>query len=389
MTSRQLIHWQTLHERRGRSALGSPVVVAIVAGFAIGIWVAQRHSAGGAVLGSHAWLAAAFASFAFAALRVPFLLYWRHDAAFLAQMPIEGGPLYDAALWRCIRAALGTTAALVIGAIPLVDDGDLFARHLAFAGAIGAAAGLVIPAVATYGASVVAASQGHHKAAVVRAAQQVAPPPPPTSILGALPGFAATMIVSLLATESPFLVGKYPSIDPIIGLGGLVAGGVVAIAIARARAPHFMAKVLRDVSALDRQRLATLEIRPPTKIESLVASLLGGAGLPYRKDAVMMRRRFPMAYALGAIVFLVLVIVGFAAPADPWPWLGATLAGACLYGAVLASRLKKKPIEIARLSASLPIEPGAIARAKTAWVAVWLVIFVAAPGIFALVRVVR
>jgi len=52
-------------------------------------------------------------------MRVPFHLYWRADAALLAQLPIEGGPLFDAALARCILAALATTTVAVIGAVPL------------------------------------------------------------------------------------------------------------------------------------------------------------------------------------------------------------------------------------------------------------------------------
>ena len=38
-------------------------------------------------------------------MRVPFHIYWRQDASLLAQLPIEGKPLFDAALLRCVRAA--------------------------------------------------------------------------------------------------------------------------------------------------------------------------------------------------------------------------------------------------------------------------------------------
>ena len=99
-----------------------------------------------------------------------------------------------------------------------------------------------------------------------------------------------------------------------------------------------------------------------------------------------MRRRYPMAYALGALAFLVLVIVGLARPADPVPWLVAVLAGAAMYGATLAVRLRRPPIEIPRLAATLPIAPAALARAKLAWVVAWATVFVAIPLVFAAAR---
>jgi hypothetical protein len=147
-----------------------------------------------------------------------------------------------------------------------------------------------------------------------------------------------------------------------------------------------MAKVLRDVSALDRQRLATLEIKPPTAIERAIAALLGEAALPYGKDARLMRRRFPIAYALGALVFAVLIVVGLARPDDATPWLTVAIGGAAAYGVALAGRLRQPPIELARLSATLPLGAPARTRARLAWLLGWWVIFVAAPAAFAALR---
>jgi hypothetical protein len=149
-----------------------------------------------------------------------------------------------------------------------------------------------------------------------------------------------------------------------------------------------MGTILRDVSALDRQRLATLEIRPPTAIERLVASMLGEAALPYRKDARLMRRRYPMAFALGALIFIVLVILGLARPADPTPWLIAVLAGGGMYAVALTGRLFRPPIELPRLAATLPITRAAMTRAKVAWIVAWATVFVVVPLLFAAVRLV-
>jgi hypothetical protein len=85
-------------------------------------------------------------------------------------------------------------------------------------------------------------------------------------------------------------------------------------------------------------------------------------------------------------VFVVLVIVGIAQPDDPTPWLTVAVGGAAIYGLVLATRLGRPPIELARLSATLPLTPTARARAKLAWLLGWWSIFVAAPAVFAALR---
>ena len=403
MTSRQLIAWAALHERRARTGgvLGSALVVTLLAGGALAGWVAWRGTAGvGAA--SHAWLAGALVAFALAFMRVPFHLYWRADAALLAQLPIEGGPLLDAALWRCVRAAASTTFAVALGAVPLarVPGGslELACRHVAVAGALGIAAALLLPAVAVWAATLVAASQGDRVAALRVAAgidatrrttgtdAATRPPTPSTAALGAFPGFASTLVLVGVLLETAWLTGGTPAAPAPIVLGLIAAVSVLAITLTRATAPRLMGTILRDVSALDRQRLAALEINPPTAIERRIARLLGEGALPYTKDAQLMRRRYPMAFALGALIFLVLAIVGLAQPTDPMPWLTATLVGAAAYGLALAGRLHHPPIELAKLSAMLPISPAAIARAKRAWVLAWWSIFVVVPGVFAVVR---
>jgi hypothetical protein len=93
-----------------------------------------------------------------------------------------------------------------------------------------------------------------------------------------------------------------------------------------------------------------------------------------------------MAFARGGLAFVVLVIVGLARPDDPTPWLTVAIGGAAIYGLVLETRLRKAPIELARLSATLPLTNTARARARLAWLLGWWSIFVAAPAVFAAVR---
>ena len=208
----------------------------------------------------------------------------------------------------------------------------------------------------------------------------------PSAVLGALPGFASTIVIVFVIIAAPWLYGRDSALEAPAVLGGLVGASALALVWMRAAAPRVMGTILRDVSALDRQRLATLEIRPPTALESAIARMIGQAGLPYRKDARLMRRRYPMAFALGALAFLVLVIVGLARPSDPTPWLVVVLAGMAMYAIALAGRLTRPPIELPRLTATLPISAAAISRAKLVWVVGWAIVYILVPLAFAAAR---
>ncbi|HEX3761573.1 MAG TPA: hypothetical protein VHW23_22905 [Kofleriaceae bacterium] len=394
MNSRALIRWSELHARRARSV---PALVGPLMGAgALAAWVAWRSSAG-VIAASHGWLAGAMLAYAVAFMRVPFHIYWRADAALLAQLPIEGRPLFDAALVRCLRAALATTVAVVIGSAPLLalpGGAELVVRHAALALALGAAAGLLLPGV-TVGAATLVVHGGERLLQAATAlggaparggtAAPSGVPASASATLGALPGFAATFVFGAVPLVTPWLYGEPPRAPALTVLGAIAAASVVAAVAARAGA-GIMGRILRDVSALDRQRLATLEIRPPTPIEQVIARLIGGARLAYEKDARLMRRRFPMAFALGGLVFVVLALVGLVRPSDPLPWLAAVIGGAASYGLVLAGRLRRPPIDLARLSATLPLPPRAWRRAKLAWLLGWWGVFVVAPAVFAALR---
>jgi hypothetical protein len=370
MTPSQLMRWSALAETRARSTLS--LIAPFAFGGALAAWVAWRSSISFAT-GSHAWTALTVLSFAVAFMRVPFHLYWRPDASLLAQLPIDGKALLAPALSRCVRAAFAQTLAVCIGAAPLFAyDVPLALHHLALAGALGAATALFMPSVALFGATVVALSPDR---------TQTAP------MLGALPGFAGTAVIIAVFLVASWLTGGEPAAPPPIIFAILLAGSALAFIATLSSAPRYMGQILRDVSALDRQRLATLDIKPPTGIESAVANMLGEGALPYRKDARLMRRRYPMAYALGSLAFIVLVVVGISQPDDPLPYLIATIGGGVAYALALRSRVWSPPIELARLSASLPIAPQAIARAKHAWILAWLTIFIAAPAVFTLLRI--
>lgn len=392
MTTRQLLRWMRIHERRQRRF--SSLLLGMLAGVPLAAFVYWRSSPGAA---STAWIVAATVAFAFAFLRVPFHLYWRSDAALLAQLPIGGGPLFDAALLRCVRAALATFLACVIAAVPLLlfdaatvreatrqisatpIAGEVpaltpvmfFLHHVAVAGVLALAAGLLIPGVVVWAASLLVGESVSDRTSA-------------GTILGAIPGAAGAFIFVGEILTSAWLTGDLLDERSGTFLFGVSAASIAALVAARNAAPRVMDRILRDVSALDRQRLAHLDIHPPTALERAIAKLLGAAALPYRKDARLMRRRYPMAFALGAVAFVTLAIMGLAHAARPWTI--AVAAAAALYAATLADRLRAPPIELPRLSRALPITAAARRRAKLAWIVSWSLIFVGAPLAFALLR---
>lgn len=424
MTTRELLRWQRTHAQREAHAGSwwtSPTAASILSAGVLSALVYWRCKTS-VSSGSDAWLAATLVAFAVTFLRVPARLYWRSDAPLLAQLPIPGAPLFDAAVVRCVASAVATTAIAVLGAVPLLLlDADLvgaatrtlqavpiagdpvprltplalFIRHLAVAAGLGAAAAALIPAVALWAASLVATGRADRaiRTATVLAGGGPADHTPSSAstssgagVLGALPGVASSAVIVVAILVAPWLLNREPPIPAGWSLAVVAIGSVVALAAMRAIAAHTMPAIFREVSALDRQQLATLELHPPTRLERSIASLLGEASLPYRKDARLIRRRYPMAFFLGAVAFVAIVIIGIARPVHAEPWLAAAILGAVLYGAVLAKRLWRPPIELPHLANALPISRTARTRAKLAWLATWAVLFVAVPAAFALVR---
>lgn len=424
MTTRQLLRWQRAHARRKARAgavwTSRPVVAIAVAAalFLLVAWRGQSSVTGA----SHAWLGATIAMFALAFLRVPAQLYWRPDAVLLTQLPIGGGALLDVALLRCATAAAAVAMIAVVGAAPLLAlDADrvaaatrsllampiagdpvprlspalVFVRHAAVACVFGLVAAALIPAVAMWSASLVAtgradrairtaatlagsaADRGDHTAA--------SPPSSGAAVLGAVPGAVASAAIAVMILVAPWLLNRPAPLPALVVFAILAATSIAGLAAIRSTGAPAMPAILREMAALDRQQLATLELHPPTAIERGIASVLGRSAVWFRKDARLMRRRYPMAFALGALAFAVLVIIGLARP-DSASWLRAVVIAAVGYGAVLAWRLWRPPVELSQLSAALPSSSSARSGAKIAWFAAWTVLFVALPAVFAWLR---
>lgn len=424
MTTRQLLRWQRTHARRmaRAGALWTSAIAAAIAAaasvFMVVAWRGQTSVTGA----SHAWLGATIVVFGVAFLRVPAHLYWRPDAMLLAQLPIGGRPLLDVALLRCAAAAGAITMIAVVGAVPLLAlDADsvgeatrallatpiagdpvprlspaaLFVRHAVLACLLGLVAAGLIPAVAMWSASLVAtgrADRAIRTAAVLAGSADnhdngTAAPPPSSgaTVLGAVPGAAASAAIAVVILVSPWLLNRPAPFSALVAFAIIAAASIGSLAAIRSTGAPAMPLILREMTALDRQQLATLELHPPTAIERGIASVLGRSAVWFRKDARLMRRRYPMAFALGALAFAVLIIVGFTRP-ESASWLHAVVIAASAYGAVLARRLWRPPVELSRLSAALPGSSAARAGAKVAWLATWTVLFIALPAVFAWLR---
>jgi hypothetical protein len=359
-------------------------LVAALAGGAACAWVAG----GGAELGSVRWLWAAVTLFAVAMLRVPFVLFWRSDAGLLSRLPMRGTPLFDAALAATIDLAAQALAASLVAAAPLAFVGggaslELFSRHAALAGAMAVAVAAFIPAVAVGAGQLVVSG----KAQQLMSSVGPEVPAPPTAWLGVLPGLASALVVLTAINLMEWLTGGRPELGEaapvLIGLVGLSLG---AAALARRAAERVMPLILRDVSALDRQRLAPVELTPPPSTLRLARRWLTPASaLLLDKHALLVSRRYPMAAVTGAAVFATLVITAIAAP-DAAGVLGATLALALVYAWTLRGRLTSPPVELPRLLTSLPFHPEQIAAARRAYVLWWWSLYALLPAVLVVAR---
>jgi len=249
LSSRALIRWSRLHAKRERiSPWRSPwlATTILACAFAAGVDVGPTGT----------WIAGACLLFGVACLRVPFHVYWRRDAALLAQLPIGGGALYDAALARCAIAGVETFAIAALGALPIAIDAPALApRLLAFIAAFASAVALAMPAVVVGTAALVAGEDEGGAVAAMRSAAGVATAPSArgsTALLGAVPGVAGAALLVVLIRDRPWIRATELTPDASLHLLALAFGSPLLALLARPRAAAAMGRILRDVSALDR-----------------------------------------------------------------------------------------------------------------------------------------
>lgn len=404
MNARRLLGWGDLEERRRRQARTGVAawplwLHAALGGLVLAAEIARRVGLFGSAAAGDATLAGASKLVLLVAavgqtlvvFGAPFRLYWRHDAPMLSRLAVGGRALFAVALVRSGRAAgraflLSALGALVFVAVP--GGAALALRHLAVIAAAALMAGLLAPAMALAAGAMV--SSDKVQAALDSFGGEFRGPR--TSWLGVLPGVTGTAVALVILSAAPWARGEAET--TMIGAPALLLGGAVLVAIAAAawalaRAGDIMAVALREVVALDQERLAHVDLVTPSLIERLVAGrLLGGAdraGVVFDKDARLLRRRYPIPFFLGVVGLATLVVVGWTQPADALMWAATIAAGLGVYGAVMARRLVSPPTEHPRFLRSLPAGVGAL-RAKRARVILWTACYIVPGAVVVIAR---
>lgn len=352
-------------------ALVAGIGGAALAGERAGWWRGERGLPGSGLVATV--LLAGFVPVMFAA---PYRMFWRRDAAILARLPIPGGALWWVAIVRAARAA-GIATVVVAPTLALVAwvDAASGLRGAALAGALILATIGLVPGACLAAAWLVTAGKMDVLARSVAGEYRLES----ATAMGAVPGATMAGVVVAVVYAAPWLTDGGDLAGPIaiaiVAGGALVAGIAATIA-----APAVYPLAMREVAALDRQAYAHLEIHPPTRLERVVRDRLGADARPvFDRIARLVRRRYPLVVFAGVMLAVTLLAVGGSRPAEPLPWLVGCGAGAGLLGRWLIGAVARPPVELARSTATLPVTAGAVARARRAYVGLWLGAFVVVP----------
>ncbi|MBK9036116.1 MAG: hypothetical protein IPL61_33550 [Myxococcales bacterium] len=377
---RALLAWADLDERRRRGSRPSgALVLALLAGLGLAAlalardgWLDGARVAPGPVY----LIAVALVALVPTMMMAPHRMFWRADAAMVARLPIPGGALWWVALVRAVRgAALGVVVAAPTAIVATIADAGTGARFAAVIAALAVVAAALVPAVCVGAAHVVASGQAAAATQALGGDQQV----PTTTLLGALPGATIAGVVLAAAATGGWIADGAGAQGPLV-LAGLALAAALAAAAATAAAPRVYPRAMREVAALDRQLLAHLEIDRATAVERAAGARLGGdASRVFDRLARLTRRRYPLFALAGAGAAIALVALGLGRPADADAWLAITAGAAAAIAATLARATGQPPLELARSSATLPLAPAAITRARRATVALWLAVWTLAP----------
>lgn len=394
MRARSLIRWSNKEERRRKRALGGfaalpELATSLLLGALLAAEVLRRllmadeaDVPAAAVSASQLWVAAAVCGYAIVVFGAPFRLYWRRDSKLLASLPVPGSSLFALALWRSHRSALQVSVFLLVALVPsgLLVDWSLALRHVSAIaiGFVGAA--WLGPAAALAAGAIVASDKAQAMINSMGGEFQA----PRTSWLGIFPGLAATAVAIGIIACAPWILGSRPPGGSML-LIVLVAVGTSAasLAWAWARAAQVIPAAVREVAALDQEILAHVERSQPSALEArfISATLSRPAGLVARKDAALLRRRYPSPYFMIPGGIVAIWIVAASQPASYLPWAGAFFGAILAYSVVMARRAQSEPVEIPRLLATLPLAPGDVTSAKNALsgLRIGLIVVTAAP----------
>ena len=400
----RLLRWGDLEERRRRAARRgassvSPWLYSVGAGVVVALLVMRGLGGlGDDLIGeatvagtSRLWLTILISTHALVMFGAPFRMYWRRDSAFLARLPIRGRALFRLAWLRSLRATALVTIPCAMGALAFGPwlDWEVAMRHIVLVGVAGCGAGLLLPGVALAAGAIVASDKAQ---AVIESLSESSGgefSAPKTSWLGMLPGVAATAVVLVLMAAASWALGAATTSigAPGVVLGALVAGSLLVVGWAAAVADRVMRAALREVSALDQERLAHVDLTRPSPVERAWARLLrpGGRAL-FVKDVTLTRRRFPIPFFFGVVGVLAMWIVAAVAPGDMLQWAVVISASLGTYGFVMARRRALPPIEHPTYLRTLAIDRVDIAAAKRSQSLLWVFVYLLVGGIPVVLR---
>jgi hypothetical protein len=136
-----------------------------------------------------------------------------------------------------------------------------------------------------------------------------------------------------------------------------------------------MLEAVREVSALDQERLAHIERTKPSLLESATSRLLNArAQWLFGKDVRLARRRYPMPYFVGLVGMVALWIVAGVAPASMMTWAVAISASLGAYAVIMARRRAIEPVEHPAFVRTLAVSEADIATAKRAQTGLWIAV---------------
>lgn len=375
LSSREFQRWERQAAARTPSHawLWTVAVAAVLAG-----WVYHGIDHGDPTT---RWLVVAIAGFALAFLRAPTHFFWRSDATLLARLPIAGHVLFDSGLRRSLLDASRYALVLIGGAAPLLaTDAHATLPYLAIGAALVAMAAGAGPAACVGAGTLVTQDRARQLLA------GSAPATAPTAVLGGLPGFVAAIAIVLVIGCAGSLDGGSAELPWPLVAAALASVGVGSALVARQAWAVHMPAMLRDVTTLDRQQLATLQILPAAPLHRLLAPAMTPAAarlLDVRSR--LMSRRYPMASVAGALAFVILLVLAI------WPRVDlslfvTTVVSSAVYAVMLARRLRQAPTAVPRLERALGITDDVQRSAHTAWVQTWWWLFVGVPGGIAAAR---
>lgn len=390
MDRQRLTHWANLAERRrrqARSGLGAlpPWVFATLAGALL--FAALAHYLGAfdkaatdPYAATNLWVAATIAGHVVVVFGAPFRLYWRRDSGLLGRLSLPGDSLFGLALSRTLAATAMASLPCAMGLIALGIWGDweVAARHAGLLALAIAWAVLGGPSLALAAGSIISSEKTTQLLDSVGGEFQA----PKTTWLGLLPGLGATGLALALIGAGNWPVGDSTTHvgNPLYLFGPAAAIPLLLFAWTWRRAPQVMSAALLEVSALDRERLAHVDLTQPSPLErAFGGALLSKAGRRvYEKDARLMRRRYPIPYFVGLVGMVALWIVAAVNPGSLLTWAVVIAVGSSAYGVVMSRRRYAAPIEHPRFLRTLAIPQPDVTRAKRAATALWFVVYVGA-----------